>query len=467
MKSKNKNKDSIKSEFGDKRLDVRLEKIHKKFTKHLESSIPQNHADRSQMKAGYNFFKNEKVNPEKIMKIHRNEHQCNRDKVVKQVLLCAQDKTELDFTGKKSAKDFGPLNHLNQRGCLLQSSLLMSESGIPIGMFKQDSIIRKDENFGKRKPPRKRQPIEEKETYHWLTHFKELQDFFRDSPGIEVFCTNDREGDLYELYALQNSENVHLIVRSDHNRMLDEQGDERLHDKVKNSRVRHTTTIKVTDRRTCKKRKAKVEIRYIPARIKLGEPSKWQKGLAPINLWAIEVKEINPPKGYKAVQWILLTTYPINTIEDALRINKYYVLRWIIERFHFVLKSGAKVKDLQLNTAKRVLNAVATYSISAVNVMRINYLARFYPEVNALDAGFELWQLKVLFAYIKTHINKNIQFDDKEPPNIRQTVIYIARIGGFTNYSNQPFPGLKTFWRGWNNFNLILNTAFAINVNEL
>lgn len=465
MKSKNKNKS--KSEFGDNRLDARLEKIHKRFTKHLESSIPQNHADRSQMKAGYNFFKNEKVNPEKIMKFHRNEHQANRDKVVKQVLLCAQDKTELDFTGKKSSKDFGPLNHLNQRGCILQSSLLMSQTGVPIGMFKQNSIIRTDKNFGKRKAPRKRKPIEEKETYHWLTHFKELQDFFRDSPGIEVFCTNDREGDLYELYALQNSENVHLIVRSDHNRMLDEQGDERLHDKVKNSRVRHTTTIKVTDRRTCKKRKAKVEIRYIPARIKLGEPSKWQKGLAPINLWAIEVKEINPPKGYKAVQWILLTTYPINTIEDALRINKYYVLRWIIERFHFVLKSGAKVKELQLNTAKRVLNAVATYSISAVNVMRINYLARFYPEVNALDAGFELWQLKVLFAYIKTHIKKNIQFNDKEPPNIRQTVIYIAQIGGFTNYSNQPFPGLKTFWRGWNNFNLILNTALAINVNEL
>ena len=132
-----------------------------------------------------------------------------------------------------------------------------------------------------------------------------------------------------------------------------------------------------------------------------------------------------------------------------------------------MLKSGAKIKDLQLTTHKRVLNAIAVYSISAVNIMRINYLARFYPEMNAIDAGFEIGQLKLLFAYVKTHIKKSVRFDQHAPPNIRQTVIYIARIGGFTNFSNQPFPGLKTFWRGWNNFNLILNTAFAINVNEL
>ena len=99
--------------------------------------------------------------------------------------------------------------------------------------------------------------------------------------------------------------------------------------------------------------------------------------------------------------------------------------------------------------------------------MRINYLARFYPDMNAVQAGFEIWQLKVLFAYVKTHINKNVCFDVSAPPDIRKTVIFIARMGGFTNFSNQGFPGLKTFWKGWNNCNLSLNTAFAINVNEL
>lgn len=454
-------------EFGDARLNNRLGKICNKFSKCLESSIPESHADRSQMKAGYNFFKNKKINVSKIIKGHLDLHQEHRHTMHKQVLLSAQDKTELDYTGKKSAKLFGPLNHLNQRGCILQNSLLMSEKGVPIGMFKQTAVIRTDEEFGKRNRSRPRQPIEEKETHHWLDHFKELQEYFRDCPGVEVFCTNDREADIYELFAVQNSDNVHLIVRSDHNRTLAEQGKERLHDKVKNSPVKHTCTIEVTDRRTCKKRKAKVEIKYTDATIKLGSPSKWQKDLPPIKLWAVQVEEINPPKGYKPIQWILLTTYPINTLADALRINRYYVLRWIVERFHYTLKSGAKVKELQLKTPQRVLNAIAAYSISVVNVMRINYLARIYPETNAIEAGFEIWHLKVLFAYVKAHINKRIFFDENDPPNIRQTVILIARMGGFTNFSNQPFPGLKTFWKGWNNFNLAINTVFAINVNEL
>ena len=454
-------------DFGDKRLNERLGKICNNFSKCLEASIPENHLERSQMKAGYNFFKNKKVSVDKIIEGHRDLHQENRKTIQKQILLCPQDKTELDFTGKKSAKKFGPLNHLKQKGCILQNSLITSEKGVPIGMFKQSSIIRSVKGFSKRNNRGPRQPIEEKETYHWLTHYNDLQDYFRDCPGVEVFCTNDREADIYELFAAKNTENVHLIIRSKHNRTLDEPGKQGLHDKVKSSDVKHTCTIEITDRRTCKKRKTKVELRYTAATIKLGSPSKWQKELPSVKLWAIEVKEINPPKGYEAVQWILLTTYPINSITDALRINGYYVLRWVIERFHYVLKSGAKIKDLQLHEPQRVLNAIAVYSISAVNVMRINYLARFHPGMDAVQAGFEIWHLKVLFAYVKAHIDKRVIFNKNAPPDIRQTVIYIARMGGFTNFSNQVFPRLKTFWKGWNNFNLALNTAFAINVNEL
>ena len=467
MSLKNNNRLKETCDFGDKRLNSRLAKICNNFSKYLEASIPQNHMERSQMKAGYNFFKNKKISVSKIIAGHRDLHQEHRKTMHHQVLLCAQDKTELDYTNKKSSKKFGPLNHLNQKGCLLQSSLITSEKGVPIGLFKQSNITRTIEGFSKRKNKGGLQPIEAKESFHWINHYKELQEYFRDCKGVEVFCTNDREADIYELFSAKNSDNVHLIVRSRHNRTLDHTDYQDLYGKLKSSETKHVCTIKVTDRRSCKKRKAKVALRYTDATIKLAYPNKWQKNLKPIKLWAIEVKEINPPKAYKPIQWILLTTYPIESVRVALRINKYYVLRWVIERFHYVLKSGAKVKELQLHEPQRVLNAVAAYSISAVNIMRINYLARFYPDISALEAGFNLWQLKVLFAYITTHINKKAAFDKNAPPNIRQTVVYIAQMGGFTNFSNQDFPGLKTFWKGWNNFNLIINTAIAINFKQL
>ena len=85
----------------------------------------------------------------------------------------------------------------------------------------------------------------------------------------------------------------------------------------------------------------------------------YQKGLPPVTLWAIKVEEPNPPKGIKPVKWILLSSKEITNTSIAKTIVRYYELRWLIERFHYVLKVGAGVTDLQLETPQRILKAVA------------------------------------------------------------------------------------------------------------
>ena len=228
----------------------------------------------------------------KIIGAHCSVHQRDRGRVAKQTLLAPQDTTELDFTGKRSAQGFGPMNYDNQRGCKLHNSLITSTSGVPVGLFRQDSIIRKDETFGKRNN-RKREPMRDRESYRWPEHFNALQDHFLPTPNIEVFSICDREGDIFELFAARTAPNVHLIVRSRNNRSLmprpevdrevdRERGAVRgIHDKVRRSALRDTYQIKVTDRKTCKKRKATVELRYCRAETGLRDSDKWQRQLPP------------------------------------------------------------------------------------------------------------------------------------------------------------------------------------------
>ena len=96
----------------------------------------------------------------------------------------------------------------------------------------------------------------------------------------------------------------------------------------------------------------------------------------PVSLNVLLVEEITPPTQGKPIRWLLLTTLAIETFEQAWQCVFWYSLRWLIERFHFTLKSGCRIEALQLETAERLLNALATYSIIAWRLMGLTYHAR-------------------------------------------------------------------------------------------
>lgn len=447
------------TDFGDKRLNARLGKICNQMSKGFGASIPSSSRCRSEMKGIYRFFKNKKVSMQKIIEGHRAVHQKDRDKVLKQTLLIAQDSTTMDYTRKRSAQNFGPICYKYHRGFILHNSMVISSTGVPIGLFKQTALIRSDESLGTSYT--NRVPIEEKESYRWIEHFEELQNYYAPYPNIEVFNVCDREADIYELFCKKQAPNVHLIVRSQHNRKLLDKS--KLHQKVASSPVQCNYRIKVTDRETGKKRKAQVALRFCQVELKLHTPKAWQKELPSLSLSVLQVEETNPPKGKKGVKWILLSTKPIKTISEAKTIIRYYELRWLIERFHYILKSGGQVTKLQLKDSKRILNAVSTYSVSAINLMRMNYLAREHPELNIYQAGVSSQEYRILYLYVNKNMDKRLEFKKDDPPSIREYVIVIARLGGFMKYNskNSVLPGLKTFWRGWIKYEEIKQTYYT------
>ncbi len=73
-------------------------------------------------------------------------------------------------------------------------------------------------------------------------------------------------------------------------------------------------------------------------------PSLAVEKLAPVQVNVVLVREPNPPEGEEPIEWMLIATLPIDTPEQIRQIVEYYCVRWWIEIFFKVLKSGCRVE---------------------------------------------------------------------------------------------------------------------------
>ena len=109
-------------------------------------------------------------------------------------------------------------------------------------------------------------------------------------------------------------------------------------------------------------------------------PPAGKRALGPVPVTAVLAREAMCPEGQEPLHWLLLTTLPVSTVEDAARCLRWYTYRWRIERFHFVLKSGCRVEELQLTEAARIQRALAAFSVVAWRLLSLTYAAREHPD---------------------------------------------------------------------------------------
>jgi hypothetical protein len=126
----------------------------------------------------------------------------------------------------------------------------------------------------------------------------------------------------------------------------------------------------------------------------------YHKDKEPIQVWAIHAWEEDPPPNAEAVEWFLLTTKEITSPEKAMECVRWYCLRWRIEDWHRVLKSGCRIEDMAHNTAERLRRAMAINLVIAWRIMLMTLLGRETPELPA-EVLFSNLEIKVLRAYAK------------------------------------------------------------------
>ena len=171
-----------------------------------------------------------------------------------------------------------------------------------------------------------------------------------------------------------------------------------------------------------------------------------------LSFWAVLVREEATPEGAQPLEWLLLTTLRVESLEEALQCVKWYSLRWLVERYHLVLKSGCRVEKLQLETADRLERAVAVYSIVACRLLWLTYEARKSPEASC-EIALEKHEWESLYCTVK-----RTQDPPSEPPTLRQAVRWIAQLGGFLGRKGDGEPGVMAIWRGFRRLEDISST---------
>ncbi len=189
-------------------------------------------------------------------------------------------------------------------------------------------------------------------------------------------------------------------------------------------------------------REATLSIRYATLSISPPSNCRQRQTYSPITLNVIYAVEDNPPKGIKAINWLLLTTLEVDNFEDAVRCILWSTYRWLIERYHYVLKSGCGIEQLQLETAQRIKKALATYAIVAWRLLWLAYHSRENPQTPS-DTVLEKHEWQSLYCHFHC-----TSMAIAQPPSLKQAMVWIAKLGGFLARKNDGEPGVKTLWRG-------------------
>jgi len=185
-------------------------------------------------------------------------------------------------------------------------------------------------------------------------------------------------------------------------------------------------------------RLAEVEVRAAPVTVR--PPYRRGRRLPEVALNVVLVEEPTPPKSATAIQWLLVTTLPIDDVEHVRQIISYYSIRWQIEIYFRTLKSGCRIEDRQFETLGRILNCLAVYSIIAWKVMYASRLGRVCPDLNC-EVIFEPSEWKSVYMTVRK------EEPPPNPPPLNEMVRMIASLGGYViRKSTQP--GTQTLWYG-------------------
>jgi hypothetical protein len=186
--------------------------------------------------------------------------------------------------------------------------------------------------------------------------------------------------------------------------------------------------------------KAALEIKF--KRITVLPPIGKQKHYPALKLTVIHASERGPPKGRKPIEWKLITDLPVRKRSEAIEKINWYALRWKIEVFHKILKSGCKAEDAKLRTAERLANLLAVFCILSWRVLWLTMINRTDPDASPRMALTDT-EIALLDHLVRDAGNRR-----SRPATLAFYLTKLARLGGYLARTGDPSPGIIVIWRG-------------------
>jgi hypothetical protein len=288
---------------------------------------------------------NEAFDPAEILTAHR-EATIRRMAGYGGTILAVQDTTGVNYNTHLKTEGIGYISDKTM-GVNVHSCLAVTEEGLVLGVLDQSGYNRseaKDETASHES--KKVRPIEEKESFRWL---ETLERSTAGIPrGVRVITVCDREGDMYELFAKAQALKEPVLIRIVQNRLTVENKGILGEIRKKRCQGRVEVTIPRDSRSGIPEREAVLQIRYASYAVKRPQILNKVKTLPEVvDLHVIYVKEEKPTPRKEPIEWFLATSESVHSVEDAYEYVGYYMQRWKIEQFHYVLKSGCGIEKLQ------------------------------------------------------------------------------------------------------------------------
>lgn len=435
-------------QFSDARHGVRLGILLQDMAEGVGQSIPLASEDWANTKGAYRLLSNERVSDKEILSGHL-EATRGRVAAVSEPVLILHDTTEFTFKRGDSNAVGWPSNHKDGTGdgrvavrphtvhsVLMHSSLVVTLQGLPLGMAAVKLWTRPEKP--RRKPSKARSsrsvPAEQKESYRWLENVVEATE--RLGSPRRCIHVGDREADMLALFNCAREHDALFLVRITGKRATDEDGAS-IDSVMKKTPVAGIWPVTFKDA-TGTTHTAELEIKF--RRLKLVRSKHKRKDFEPIEATIIYACEKTKPKGRARLDWKLVTNLDVTSLADATEKLDWYALRWKIEVFHKILKSGCNVEESKLQNTHRLTNLIA---VSCILAWRIFWMTMINRSQTPVAPGLALTKLEceVLDQRVK----------DNKPPKQKDLAYYInkiARLGGYLNRANDRPPGYVVMWRG-------------------
>jgi hypothetical protein len=430
-------------DLGDKRLNARSASVIESLAANPEASINAACGGWGDTLAAYRLFDNPAVEPDKILEPHREK---TRARIQRHpVVLLIQDTTEFDFS-RHAPQDAGCLDAAYRFGFYDHTYLAITPDRLPLGVVGGEQFDRRPESLGQARQ-RKTLPIEQKESFRWLTGYRQAGQLASSCPTTRIVSVADSESDIYDIFveARQHAGGAEFLLRAKEDRSTPERNPAagpavycKVRDEVQRSEVRVRRTIDLPQTPQRKARQAELEMRALRVTVK---PPHARPHLPTVAYQVVLVQKVDGPQDGTDVSWLLITSLPIDSVEDVLRVVDYYVARWMIEVYFRVLKTGCRVEEIQLETLSRVKNCLAFYKIIAWRVLYLTYLNRECPSLPC-TAVFEESEWKSVWR-----VTKKKALPPK-PPTLSEFMRLLAQLGGYNNRPSEPPPGPQVIWTG-------------------
>src|SRR6266851_3303011 len=352
------------------------------------------------------------------------------------VVLLVQDTTDIDLSHRRKISGVGQIGNERGRGFFVQTVLAVRPPTREVlGCMAQEPFVRIPAPDGEQRYQRRKR--EERETDVWM---RQVQSIGTPEPGSMWVHVGDRGADMFPFFQACQATQTHFLVRAAQNRRVQKSEDEITYSltQARSWPSQASRPFEVPARHGHPGRSTQLQLSFgqmtlLPPR---HEP---RASKEPLTVWVIRVWEEQAPEGEEPLEWILVTSVPTTTLEQAWERVDWYRHRWLVEDYHQCLKSGCRIEQRQLQTVDSLIRLLGLLSPLAVRLLQVRACAREDPERPAHEV-IEPLMLAVLAERC-----------GQSPLTMTVGTFWteVARLGGYLARSHDGPPGWRTIWKGW------------------